>query len=101
MDFIALSPFSPWAGGSCLVTEVSASDNATKNGNHDNDGNCKIIPKSRVGQLCLGIGTALGDERQAFSHYADKYGTVQAYHGTKIESAWSTLNNGLILPWRT
>lgn len=31
----------------------------------------------------------------SFLELAEKYGTIQAYHGTKIEYAWSILNYGL------
>jgi hypothetical protein len=35
------------------------------------------------------------DPTPTFTKYASKYGTIQAYHGTKIESTWSILNYGL------
>ncbi|KAL9190545.1 hypothetical protein ACHAXT_000251 [Thalassiosira profunda] len=84
----------PWTGGSRLVKEESATrsngETAT-NGDHNN----KASSKSLVGRLCLDIGTALGDPPPAFAQQAREYGTVQAYHGTKIESVWSILNYGL------
>jgi hypothetical protein len=49
-----------------------------------------------VCRLRLDIGDALGDPPPAFSRLASMYGTMTAYHGTKIERAWSVLNHGLI-----
>lgn len=45
--------------------------------------------------LCLEIGNTLGDASPSFSSLASKHGTLQAYHGTKVENVWSILNFGL------
>jgi len=85
----------PWTAGSQLTTGTMTDDSA-KNGNcNDGDNGIKTSSKTRVGTLRLDIGTALGDAPPAFSRRANQYGTIQAYHGTKISSAWSILNHGL------
>jgi len=84
----------PWTGGSCLEVEKSASENPRSN-NHGDGYSFRTLSQNKVGRLCLDIGTALGDESPVFSCQANKYGTIKAYHGTKIESAWSILNHGL------
>lgn len=88
----ALLPFLlslPWIGGGRLMKGEPTADNG------DNSDNKSKIGKSQVGRLCLDIGASLEDPSPEFSWRADKYGTVQAYHGTKIESVWSILNYGL------
>ena len=92
----------PWTGGSRLIQNVSAPSvnnivNATTgkkqvNGNN----NSKAKSKSKVGRICIDIGTALGNPTPSFTDHSSKYGTVQAFHGTKIESAWSIINHGLV-----
>ena len=56
----------------------------------------KVSSSKRVDVcICIDVSRALGDESPAFSRYAKTYGTVKAYHGTKIENVWSILNHGL------
>ena len=92
----------PWTGGSRLIQNVSSSSvnvaNATTdkeqvNGNNNSKAKSS---KSKVGRICIDIGTALGNPTPSFTEHASKYGTVQAFHGTKIESAWSIINHGLV-----
>lgn len=47
-----------------------------------------------VANLTLALDTS--DPTPSFLNLAEKYGTIQAYHGTKIESVWSILNYGLL-----
>ena len=72
----------PWMGSSRLVNS-STSTTATSS-------------KSKVAKLTININTALGSPSPSFTAHANKYGTIQAYHGTKIESTWSIINHGLI-----
>mmetsp|Transcript_13627 Transcript_13627/g.29603 ORF Transcript_13627/g.29603 Transcript_13627/m.29603 type:complete len:588 (-) Transcript_13627:117-1880(-) len=46
-------------------------------------------------RLCLDTTAALGDASPRFDRLAKRRGVVTAYHGTKIENAWSVLNYGL------
>mmetsp|Transcript_5055 Transcript_5055/g.9886 ORF Transcript_5055/g.9886 Transcript_5055/m.9886 type:complete len:574 (-) Transcript_5055:39-1760(-) len=85
----------PWTAGSQLTTGTVTDDSAKNSNWNDDDNGIKTSSKTRVGTLRLDIGTALGDAPPAFSRRANQYGTIQAYHGTKISSAWSILNHGL------
>ena len=51
--------------------------------------------EAKSAKIILDISSALGDETPEFVRYAKEFGTVQAFHGTKIENAWSILNHGL------
>ena len=51
--------------------------------------------EAKIAKITLDVSSALGDETPEFTRYASEFGTVQAFHGTKIENAWSILNHGL------
>jgi hypothetical protein len=51
--------------------------------------------KSVAGRLSLELNTINIDPPPSFTKLANKYGTIQVYHGTKIASTWSILNHGL------
>ena len=51
--------------------------------------------EAKSAKIILDISSALGDETPEFVRYAKEFGTVQAFHGTKIENTWSILNHGL------
>ena len=67
----------PWAKGGRLTP-----DNSTNK-------------EAKSAKIILDISSALGDETPEFVRYAKEFGTVQAFHGSKIENAWSILNHGL------
>jgi len=77
----------PCTGGSRLVnSSISSTAAATT----------ATSSKSKVAKLTININTALGSPSPSFTAHANKYGTITAYHGTKIESTWSIINHGLI-----
>jgi hypothetical protein len=58
------------------------------------DESCDNTPsRNIVGNLTIEMNA--GDPPPSFTRHAIKYGTIQTFHGTKIESAWSILNHGL------
>ena len=75
----------PWTSGSRLDNSSTSSSTATTTSS-----------KSKVAKLTININTALGSPSPSFTAHANKYGTITAYHGTKIESTWSIINHGLI-----
>ena len=77
----------PWTSGSRLVNSNTSSSTATT---------ATTSSKSKVAKLTININTALGSPSPSFTAHANKYGTIQAFHGTKIESTWSIINHGLI-----
>ena len=66
----------PWSKGGRLT-----SNNSTR--------------EAKTAKITLDVSSALGDETPEFTRYSNEFGTVQAFHGTKIENAWSILNHGL------
>jgi len=77
----------PWTGGSRLVNSSISSSSTSSS---------TTSSKSKVAKLTININTALGSPSPSFTAHANKYGTITAYHGTKIESTWSIINHGLI-----
>lgn len=49
----------------------------------------------KIAKITLDVSTAFGDETPEFTRYASEFGQSKAFHGTKIENAWSILNHGL------
>jgi len=82
----------PWTGGSRLVNSSTSSSTATTAA----AATTATSSKSKVAKLTININTALGSPSPSFTALANKYGTIQAFHGTKIESTWSIINHGLI-----
>ena len=75
-----------WVGESKLQTNKSLNKSNMKISKSKSDTiTCK---------LCLELNLE-SDPSPTFSAHAKKYGTIQAYHGTKVESAWSILSYGL------
>ena len=66
----------PWTKGGRLTPDNSSSE-------------------AKSAKITLNISSALGDETPDFTRDAEAFGTVHAYHGTKIENVWSILNHGL------
>lgn len=93
----------PWTEESSLTRETMA---GTPSSETDASSNAGANPPSRnsskaasnkhkVARLALNINASLGDPSPEFANRATNHGTLAAYHGTKIESAWSILNYGL------
>ncbi|KAL7548955.1 hypothetical protein ACHAWF_014081 [Thalassiosira exigua] len=80
----------PWTEGARLRRETGDTASPGKSALGKN-----TVAKNMIARLCLEVGDALGDPSPSVSRYSKKYGTVQAFHGTKIESAWPILNFGL------
>ena len=85
----------PWTEGKLEVgpDPFSGTDTSTPTIPDDSSGNLKRSLATI--HLCLDTATALGDESPKFKCLANRHGVVKAYHGTKIENAWSILNFGL------
>lgn len=85
-----------WTLLSYLLSLPLAISRLTKETNNaPKEYNLATSSKSIVGKLTLDLSTSLGDPAPSFRKLAKKYGTITAYHGTKIETAWSILNYGL------
>ena len=91
----------PWTKESSLTretmagtpsSETDASSNAANPPSHDNSK--AASNKHKGARLALNINASLGDPSPEFANRATNHGTLAAYHGTKIESAWSILNYG-------
>ena len=83
----------PWTGGSRLINNKASS---SASGSSNQATKTATSSTSKMAKISIDIGTAMGSPSPAFTAQATKYGTIQAYHGTKIESAWSIINHGLI-----
>ena len=73
----------PWIGG-CKLASVS-----TQHLSNEKSRTFVIGANGAITvKFCLDIGTSLGDVSPGFQKHALKYGTVQAYHGTKVDNVW-------------
>ena len=87
----------PWTkGGLEVVATVPAATTKTSTIADDNrHRNESPLPSTTTLRLCLDITAARGDASPRWARLAQQRGVVTAYHGTKIENAWSILNYGL------